>query len=232
MRFALKYPTENRKTGPIGIITASKDTCPLVCPFHNKGCYANSGFMRIHWDRLENGERGVLFPELLIQLKMIPQGNLIRYADAGDLPGEGNEIDYKKLTDLVYICKKNKLHVATYTHKPLTKQNLDIIKEVNKSGAFLINISCEDTKSVNKILKKNLNPVITLPSDYSWEGPIKLEQGNIFQCLAEKNEKITCSNCGKNKLPWCWRSDRTWAVGFIAHGSNKKSIDKALKRSK
>jgi hypothetical protein len=59
----------NRKTGKIYVTTSSNSTCP-DCPFkNNNGCYACGGPLRIHWNKVSIGERGVDFKTFIKILK-------------------------------------------------------------------------------------------------------------------------------------------------------------------
>lgn len=61
----------NRKTGNIVVTTSSQKTCPDVCPFKNKGCYADLGPLQIHWTRVTRGERGLTYDKFLEELRGI-----------------------------------------------------------------------------------------------------------------------------------------------------------------
>ena len=67
--YHITLKSTNRKTGPIAVVTSSQDTCPDVCPFKQSGCYANGGPLRLHWNLVSNGTRGIRFRELLDKLK-------------------------------------------------------------------------------------------------------------------------------------------------------------------
>lgn len=61
----------NKKTGKIAVTTSSSSTCPKSCPFKGNGCYAEGGPLRIHWDKVNSGERGITFSELIKSIKSI-----------------------------------------------------------------------------------------------------------------------------------------------------------------
>jgi len=67
--YHITLKSSNKKTGPIAVVTSSHDTCPDVCPFKDGGCYANGGPLRLHWDKVSNGTRGISFSELLVKLR-------------------------------------------------------------------------------------------------------------------------------------------------------------------
>ena len=50
--------SRNGKTGPIPVSTTSGDTCPNACPLKGSGCYAKSGPLGMHWQKVSSGARG------------------------------------------------------------------------------------------------------------------------------------------------------------------------------
>lgn len=67
--YHITLKSTNKKTGPIAVVTSSHDTCPDTCPFKRNGCYADGGPLRIHWDKVSDGTRGISFRELLSKLR-------------------------------------------------------------------------------------------------------------------------------------------------------------------
>ncbi len=65
--------SNNRKTGPMAVVTSSSETCPDTCPFKEKGCYARGWPLNNHWKKVSTGQRSLSFTELLIQLRKIPR---------------------------------------------------------------------------------------------------------------------------------------------------------------
>lgn len=90
----------NKKTGPIPVTTSSRSTCP-TCPLKSNGCYAESGPLRIHWDKVSDTERGVSLAELCTKIRTLPKRQIWRWAQAGDLPGDRDRINMFAMADLV-----------------------------------------------------------------------------------------------------------------------------------
>jgi len=67
--YHITLKSNNKKTGPIIVITSSRNTCPETCPFKKNGCYADGGPLKLHWDKVSDGTRGFSFVELLSKLK-------------------------------------------------------------------------------------------------------------------------------------------------------------------
>ena len=67
--YHITLKSTNRKTGPIAVVTSSQDTCPDTCPFKGGGCYADGGPLRLHWDKVSSGVRGITFKALLAKLR-------------------------------------------------------------------------------------------------------------------------------------------------------------------
>ena len=58
MRVHITARSGNAKTGPIPVTTTERASCPTTCPFYDKGCYAKSGPLALHWRKVSDGERG------------------------------------------------------------------------------------------------------------------------------------------------------------------------------
>ena len=103
MKFALTVPRPgkaNRKTGNgVAVIMAPRSTCPVTCPMRptasggNAACYAEQWPMSLHWTALDAGKRGDAAEATIDAVRQLPAGLPVRYATAGDLPGDGRTID-------------------------------------------------------------------------------------------------------------------------------------------
>src|SRR6267143_2072532 len=84
----------NKKTGPIATITIENSSCPAACPLKNGGgCYAERSPMHFMWNKVSDHRLGVPWDELCSQVEELREGSILRYGQAGDLPGVLNEID-------------------------------------------------------------------------------------------------------------------------------------------
>jgi hypothetical protein len=229
-KFGFTAASKNVKTGPIPTVIVSRDTCPPSCNLYNSGCYARGGMVRMHWDRVNTN--GMSFVSLLEKIKTIGDDKIWRYAVAGDLPGEEENIDLVSLKKLVdaNVGKRG----FTYTHKNPTILNNNIgIMYANDNG-FTINLSSNNAAQADEYLSLNIAPVVTImPHDTTakdWKTD-KTPNGNlIVRCPAEYQEKTTCSNCGGNKGALCARSDRKYVIGFTTHGAAKNKASTVAKK--
>ncbi len=227
----LRIPTRsdkvNSKVGRIPISTSSKKNCPNTCPLKESGCYAKYGPLSWHWNKVTDGTRGDSYQKFLDRVKALPDGQLWRHNQAGDLEGTNNDIDVSKLAKLTIANQGKK--VIAYTHKPVTtsanvsekqaKHNRDAIKQANEAG-FTINLSANTVEQADEYKALNIAPVVTvLPL-----GHAKLSYspaGNkVVACPAQYKDNVTCASC---KL--CSIRDRNFIIGFEAHGTatNKAS---------
>src|SRR5438874_866543 len=119
MWFHLSLRSDNKKTGPIPVSTSSSDTCPPSCPLRGgKGCYAESGPISWFWRRVKRTDLGVSWNRFLSQVRSLPEGQLWRHNQAGDLPAVGEDIDREMLRDVIDTNRGRR--GFTFTHKPLT----------------------------------------------------------------------------------------------------------------
>ena len=216
--YHVTHRSSNGKTGPIFVTTSSYDTCPNNCPLKGNGCYASSGPLKLHWHEVSYGSRGISFGEMLWEIAKLPDGTLWRHNQAGDLPGQDDQIDVSALSQLV---KAN--HGArgfTYTHKPDTALNVSAIREANKQG-FTINLSANSLEHADQLSAHGLPVVTVLPSDRVNQRSCTTPAGRkVVVCPATRSNVINCSTCAL-----CQKRDRDFIIGFPAHGSAKKKAD-------
>lgn len=227
--YHLVNKSTNEKTGPIAVLTSSFYTCPDACPFKRNGCYADGGPLRLHWDKLTRGDRGITFSILLDTFRKSGTGQLIRLFQAGDLPGINNSINIKDTIRLVKSLGNWK--AFGYTHKPPSfRRNAEVIKYCNDNGVC-INLSANNLSHADELCKLGIGPVsVTLPKDAPLKGITTPDKNKVVVCPAVITDKATtCSTCGGRKGPLCLQTDRKFIVGFPAHGS---SINKASEIAK
>jgi hypothetical protein len=216
MNFHLTLKSSNVKTGPIPVSTSSAVTCPPTCPFNNgEGCYAGSGPLALHWKAVTNGTRGDQFADFLDKIQALPNGQLWRHNQAGDLPGNGVEIDGAALGDLVKVNFNKR--GFTYTHyDPSISNNAKYIKGANQFG-FTVNLSANTPAHADELSALNIAPVVTVLPANQVENSYTPGGRKIVVCPATIRDDISCSTC---KL--CAVSDRLVIIGFPVHGTQKK----------
>ena len=207
----------NAKTGPIAVSMTERSSCPPTCPFKGAGCYASYGRTLQHWNKVP--ERGTPWYDFIHRLHRLNQADLFRHNVAGDLPHAGGYLIHELVVNLSRAVRH--LRAAwTYTHHRLNSHNLAIIREAIANG-FVINVSCEDTRTAALNALRGLPTVCVVPP----EAPACFrEEGVTFvQCPATLREDINCRNCGGPRgIPLCARSDRKVVVTFPAHGAGRK----------
>jgi len=164
MRYFLTEVSTNRKTGPIPVSTSSQETCPSSCPLLGKGCYAENGPLRIHWQEISSGTKGMDFDSFVKSVSKIMRNQLWRYGQAGDLPGVGDEIDEEKLTRLA-VANRNRPVIA-FTHKPPTEKNLQALRKAKDLG-FPVNLSADNLDEAVELKQTGLPVAVVIHSDYA-----------------------------------------------------------------
>src|SRR5215472_685162 len=165
MRVQFIAISQNAKTGPIPASIVERASCWGGCALYENGCYAESGALAMHWDRVSHGLVGGSWSEFCAEVAKLRPGRLWRYAQAGDLPGYGAEIDGKLLEELVAanIGKK----VIAVTHKPVLGEdhvavrNRCLISAVVNAG-FTINLSADNPPHADKLADLGIAPVVTV----------------------------------------------------------------------
>ena len=222
VRVHVTVKSSNVKTGPIPTTVSQKEkSCPLTCPFINKGCYAGVGPVSWNWSKVNKGLRGGNWSDLCDFVESLPTGQIFRHNVAGDLFNNDGLIDAGLLNSLVKANKNKKGY--TYTHHVLNAHNVAQIKRANSAG-FTINVSCQNLAECDAAISKNLPTVCVVDSEKPT--PKTTPAGHkVLVCPAQSNTRPTdCNTC---RL--CSKADRNNVViAFKAHGTQKKAVNKLI----
>ena len=211
----LTLKSSNQKTGPIPVSTTEESSCPPSCPFFRKGCYAKSGPLALHWSKVSSGQRGITWQSFCAQIAALPDGQLWRHNQAGDLPGQGESIDRNALFALIGANKGRR--GFTYSHKYGSELNIDLIRFANRSG-LTVNLSANSLEHADRLLAHKLPTVAVVPSDF--RGKSTPAGNRVIVCPATQREGVTCATCGL-----CQRADRQYVIAFPAHGTHARAVD-------
>src|SRR5271165_4743244 len=158
--------SQNAKTGPIPASIVERASCWPGCALYENGCYAETGALAIHWDRVSRGLAGASWSEFCAQVAALRPGRLWRYAQAGDLPGDGPEVDGTLLGELV--AANTGKSVIAFTHKPVLGDddpvavaNRRLISAATKAG-FMVNLSADNTAHADRLAELGIAPVVTV----------------------------------------------------------------------
>lgn len=215
--YHLTVASENAKTGPIPVSTSSRSTCPSACPLKGNGCYPEYGPLQIHWNKVSSGQRGTNLQAHCKAIKSLPKRQVWRYGQAGDLPGNGTEIDTNDL-DLIVDANRGKYGFGFTHYDPLIPANANAIAKANQNG-FTINLSANNVHHADQLFALGIAPVtVILPKDA--EKAFKTPAGNwVAICPADPKKLITCATCQV-----CAHPTRKAIIGFPAHGSGAKKV--------
>ena len=207
--------SSNAKTGPIPVSTSCKSTCPPSCPFRGTGCYAESGPLALHWAKVP--ERGLPWRGFCLQIAALPDGQLWRHNQAGDLPGVGAEIDESEMLRLIEATAGRR--GFTYTHKPMTLADNRLLVEHANSEGFTVNLSADSLTMADALADLGVGPVVVvLPADAT--RPTTTPAGRkVAICPTAISDSVTCAVCGLCALP-----HRKAIIGFPAHGARKRVV--------
>ena len=215
MNFTLTPVSKNSKTGPMATSYTSAESCPSACPLKNGGgCYAELSYTGMHWRKVTSGLRGISFDRFIDAVRKLPKGSVMRHNVAGDLPGKGNTIDVPMLERLTKAVRY--IRAFTYTHKPLTDENVKALRDANASG-FTINVSTNSIDEVDDAMALSL-PVVTIVPEDTPKVTYTSGGTKVVVCPAQTVD----SNCLDCML--CHRSDRSYAIGFKVHGARRNKV--------
>lgn len=218
MKYIFVRTSGNAKTGQIPQTYNARSTCPPSCAHFRTSCYAEQFHTRLNWERVEN--RGIPLEDLILSIRILPKGQLWRFAVTGDLPGEGENVDAHALGKIVKANRGRRGFTYTHKHSP------DAIKWAKHATdwGFTVNLSADDAGHADQLSEHGLPVVVLVPSDtprYS----MTPEGRHIIVCPAQTTNHITCETCGL-----CQRSDRTSIIGFRSHGMRAKQADLVARR--
>ena len=157
--------SQNAKTGPIPASIVERASCWPGCALYENGCYAETGALGMHWERVSHGLAGGSWSEFCAKVAALRPGRLWRYAQAGDLPGYGPLIDGTLLRELV-VANTGK-HAIAFTHKPVlgddpvAVENRRLIATAIKAG-FTINLSADNPANADRLAELGTAPVVTV----------------------------------------------------------------------
>lgn len=228
--------SSNSKTGPIPVTMTEQKSCPSNCPFkEDKLCYPYYSPLGFMWESLDNNgfypgvkirrTSPISWTELCEKISLLSKNQIWRHNTAGDLPGKDNEIDLKKLQQLINANNKSQAKGFTYTHKPVGYSGQELINATaiyaaNRSG-FTVNLSANNLEDADRLADLKIAPVVVVVPSNS-PNKMKTPAGrNVIACPAE-NKDITCSKC---KL--CTK-DRKAIIAFKSHGTKKSIVNKVV----
>lgn len=219
MFFHFRRASQNRKLGPMPAVMASAATCPTSCGLRGAGCYAEHGPGSIFWRALTAGTavNQVTLEQLCHLIRALPKRIRWRYGTAGDLPPAHD--------DVLALARANGGREAiVFTHG----RQYETYRAAGKLG-FHINCSTDSAAHADALLDEapDMSVVTVLPSD-AGRGRHRTPAGReIAVCPATYAEQVTCSTCNL-----CSRArPRGVIVGFPAHGTRKRMIDRRLAQS-
>jgi hypothetical protein len=157
--------SQNAKTGPIPASIIERASCWPGCALYEHGCYAETGALALHWDRVSRGQAGGSWSEFCAKVAALRPGRLWRYAQAGDLPGYGPHIDGALLEELV--AANTGRRVIAFTHKPVlggspvATENRRLTAAAVRAG-FTINLSADNPAHADRLAELGIAPVVTV----------------------------------------------------------------------
>ena len=198
------------------VTTSTATTCPTSCPFKANGCYAYGYPLKGHWDKVTEGERGDDWSTFIDKIKALPPMQKWRHNQAGDLPGDMEELDGDKCVDLARANEGKR--GFTYTHYDVLDnfQNAIIVNAMNHLG-FTVNVSANNLDHADKLCDMDIAPVVVVLPIEQTTNTVTPKGRKVVVCPATFKDDVSCASC-----MLCEKWDRNVVVGFPAHGTSKK----------
>jgi len=209
----------NRKLGRIPTTITSAETCPDACSLKGNGCSSEFHVLGHHWSKAP--ERGLEWDAFLDWVRELPDGQLWRHNEAGDLPGENNRLDVAGVGALAGAAKRTR--GFTYTHKELRSEAARcVIADANMAG-FTVNLSADDPRQADQRAALGVGPVASIVPFGTRTGDRTPGGRRIVICPAQTEAHLTCAACQLCASPY-----RLGIVGFFPHGQMAKQIARRL----
>ena len=214
--FHITPKSKNSKVGPMAVTTSTATTCPTSCPFKGNGCYADSGPLKLHWDKVTEGKRGDDWSTFIDKIKELPAGSKWRHNQAGDLPGDTKDLDSTKCVELAKANEGKR--GFTYTHYDVLDnfQNAITVNMMNHLG-FTVNVSANNLEHADQLCDLDIAPVATVLPIEQTTNTVTPKGRKVVVCPATYKDDVSCASC-----MLCEKWDRNVVVGFPAHGTSKK----------
>jgi threonine dehydrogenase-like Zn-dependent dehydrogenase len=180
-----------------------------------EGCYAASGPLALHWSAVSSGARGTDWSTFVGAIADLPDGQLWRHNQAGDLPGDGRTVDPVALGQLV--AANTGRRGFTYSHYR-DADSLTWIRHANQWG-FTINLSANDLRDADALADTGAGPVVVVLPSNATDNTRTPAGRRVVVCPATQRDDVSCDTC-----QLCARQ-RDAIVGFPAHGTRKRTID-------
>jgi hypothetical protein len=214
--YHMTLQSKNKKVGKMPVTTSTATTCPTSCPFKANGCYAYGYPLKGHWDKVTEGERGDDWSTFIDKIKALPPMQKWRHNQAGDLPGDMEELDGDKCVDLARANEGKR--GFTYTHYNVLDnfQNAIIVNSMNHLG-FTVNVSANNLDHADKLCDMDIAPVVVVLPIEQTTNTVTPKGRKVVVCPATFKDDVSCASC-----MLCEKWDRNVVVGFPAHGTSKK----------
>ena len=217
MQVHLTPKSANAKTGPIPVSTTTSDSCPTNCAMRDE-CYAATGPLALHWKAVSTGQRGTDWPTFTASIAALPDGQLWRHNQAGDLPQTDGTIDAAKLGQLV--AANTGQRGFTYSHHR-DAASINWIRHANAWG-FTVNLSANNLADADALADHAAGPVVVVLPSTQTTNTTTPKGRTVVVCPATQRADVSCATC-----QLCQRQ-RGAIVGFPAHGSRQRVINLRL----
>ena len=214
MQVHLTLKSANAKTGPIPVSITASGSCPTDCAMKAE-CYAATGPLALHWKAVSTGQRGTDWPTFTAAVAALPDDQLWRHNQAGDLPQTDGTIDAAALGQLV--AANTGRRGFTYSHHR-DAASIGWIRHANAWG-FTVNLSANDLADADMLADHAAGPVVVVLPSTQTRNTVTPRGRPVVICPATQREDVSCATC-----QLCQRQ-RTAIVGFPAHGTRRRIIN-------
>jgi len=220
-----KTYSQNAKLGPGFRVTYRKvgdaeagGTCPSTCRhLKNRTCYAMFGMVQFGVPKEGPDQQdGDLVYDWLLSMK--GKDVKIRHFVAGDLGSKDGGVDHHFTERLRDGHRDSGVKGFGFTHfwREIEPEEVNI-KELT------FNASCDTPQEAVEAVRQGWPTVLSLDYDVDPEHLEPLQVGDdlveIKVCPNQLDKTKTCSSCMR-----CFRKNRDFVVGFIAHGARAKHV--------
>jgi len=170
----------------------------------------------MHWRAVSAGSRGDAWPVFCARIEQLPDDQLWRHNQAGDMPPDdtGSTVDPVRLGQLVRANHKKR--GFTYSHWK-DDESIKWFALANAWG-FRVNLSADTIDEADRLYGRG-SPVVVVVASTVTDNFTTPAGHRVVVCPATQRDDVSCSTC-----QLCQRQ-RDAIVAFPAHGSGARRID-------
>jgi hypothetical protein len=157
--------SQNAKIGPIPVSMVERASCWPGCALYGNGCYAETGALAMHWDRVSRGEAGGSWSEFCAKIAALrPRPSLalrpsrrsprIRGQDRRRAPRRARRRQHRQ--------ERYRLHSQARARRRSCRYREPVPIAAAIKAGFTVNLSANNSANADRLAELGIAPVVTV----------------------------------------------------------------------